>query len=91
METGSNSNTIKACIEPPTPEHSIYPYCDDNFNNDFYGKSRCKVDMCNLCCIGLETKTSVVITDDALNVCFEKCLKSIILFYLFSFQYFSLF
>lgn len=77
METGSNSKTIKTCIEPPSPEHSIYPYCDDNFPNDFFGKARCKVDMCNLCCIGMETKDKSVITDDALSICYEKCLRSI--------------
>jgi hypothetical protein len=82
METGSNSNTIKTCIEPPSPEHSIYPYCDDNFLQDYFGRARCKVDMCNLCCIGMETKDKSIITDDALGVCYEKCLKSR-LFFLF--------
>jgi len=77
METGTNANNIKNCIEPDSPEHSFYPYCEENFHNDFHEKNRCKVDMCNLCCIGLETKKDKsVISDDALGECYGKCLKS---------------
>lgn len=76
IEIGTNVRTIQTCVEPASPEHSIYPYCDDNFEKDFYGKARCKVDMCNLCCVGLETKEKSLITDDALGACYQKCIKS---------------
>lgn len=86
METGTNAKNIKNCIEPNSPEHSLYPYCEENFQGDFHGKTRCKTDMCNLCCIGMETKTDKsIITDDALGSCYEKCLKSKNFFTIFYF------
>ncbi len=76
IREGSNTKEWKQCVEPDHPEKSIYPYCDDYFANDFYQRSRCKIDMCNLCCVSMDVKDEQKLSDTATSSCYEKCLKS---------------
>lgn len=76
MEAGTNKNTWESCIETAHPERSIYPYCDDVWKKDFNLKQRCKTDMCNLCCVSLETKGNKKLSDESVGSCYNKCTKS---------------
>jgi hypothetical protein len=77
IEEGSNNKTWKSCIEPTHTENSIYPYCDEHFKKDFYGRSRCKTDLCNLCCVSVESmKKNTLLSDFSVSKCYEKCVKS---------------
>jgi hypothetical protein len=70
------SKDWNSCIEPLHPETSIYSYCDKENQDDFYKKSRCKTDMCNLCCVSFENKSSVLMTDHNIQSCYDSCLRT---------------
>ena len=52
----ADDSAWKSCIEPQNPERSIYNYCESGFGGDFYKEKKCKVDMCNACCVSTDTK-----------------------------------
>ena len=81
MEKGSNSKNIQNCIEPISPEHSLYPYCDENFVGDFHGISRCKTDMCNLCCVTMDAMKSKNFSLDSMRRCYKDCNNGNIFFF----------
>lgn len=69
-----NENSWKSCIEPENPERSIYTYCESGYGGDFYAEKKCKVDMCNTCCVTFDTKKgNFRMSDDGLRKCYEKC------------------
>ena len=68
--------TYNSCSEPTNPESSIYPYCDKLYDNDFYQRSQCKIDMCNLCCISFDTIKNTNLPNEAVNDCYGMCIKS---------------
>jgi hypothetical protein len=76
IEVGSKTNSWKSCVEPTNPQNSVYQYCDQNFKNDFFSRSRCKIDMCNLCCISYDEIGGSAVTDDVVKECYSTCTKS---------------
>ena len=77
MLRGNDKNKDwQTCIEPLHPDNSSYNYCDKEFPDDFYKKSRCKTDMCNLCCVSFENKSHSLMTDNNIQSCYESCLKT---------------
>ena len=77
MQHGDDSSRDwKTCVEPRHPENSVYNFCDKEHPDDFYKKSRCKTDMCNLCCVSFENKSKVLMTDATINLCYEQCLRT---------------
>lgn len=78
---GNKDSDLNTCIVPLHQDNSVYPYCDETFPKDVYGRSRCKTDMCNLCCVSLDSKnTNPNVSDNEVNKCYEKCLISKIFF-----------
>lgn len=76
IETGNTKNkSWKSCIEPQNQDNSVYPYCDKIFAKDFFQKSRCKVDMCKLCCISFDPLGKTNMANSSLNNCYKKCIK----------------
>ncbi len=73
-EMGTVEKTWNNCIESPHPESSVYPYCDNHFKRDYFERQRCKVDMCNLCCISVDNIKGSL-KDESVNECYSKCLK----------------
>ena len=70
----ADDSAWKSCIEPQNPERSIYNYCESGFAGDFYKEKKCKVDMCNACCVSTDTKKGgETISDEGLRKCYEKC------------------
>ena len=70
----ADDSTWKSCIEPQNPERSIYNYCESGFAGDFYKEKKCKVDMCNACCVSTDTKKGgETMSDEGLRKCYEKC------------------
>ena len=51
------------------------------FKDDFFKKTRCKNDMCNLCCISSDTKNKPFLAEKSVNTCYERCAKSNNIFY----------
>lgn len=72
----SDTKSWQSCLNPSQPEKSVYPYCDEMFKNDFYQNTKCKNDMCNLCCVSVDTKGRHSLTDLSLNECYTQCAKS---------------
>lgn len=66
----------KTCIEPNHPKNSVYNYCDKEFSDDFYKNSRCKTDMCNLCCVNYENKNKTIMTNNNIQNCYNQCLTT---------------
>lgn len=70
------SKSWNSCIESVHPDNSVYNYCDKEFPDDFYKKSSCKTDMCNLCCVSFENKSKLLMTDVSIQSCYEQCVKT---------------
>jgi hypothetical protein len=66
----------KSCYQPTTPDKSIYPYCENLFGKKYYQTSRCKVDMCNLCCASFDFTSRSKISKLNLQSCYKGCIKS---------------
>ena len=80
IEIGNyGDKSFSSCSEPTNPDTSIYPYCDKLYEVDFYQKSQCKIDMCNLCCISFDTMKNTNLPNSAVNECYAMCIKSIFL------------
>jgi hypothetical protein len=77
----SNTKSWKKCFEPERPEKSVYPYCNNLFYSnkgdskvkDYYQTSRCKVDMCNLCCASFDFTFKTKISKLNLERCYTGC------------------
>ncbi len=81
IETGNTKNkSWKSCIEPQTQDDTIYPYCEKLFEKDYFQKSRCKIDMCKLCCISFDSVGKTNLAKSALNKCYKGCIESKIIY-----------
>lgn len=60
------------------PDGNVYSYCDNKFLNE-HTKLTCKYDMCNLCCVNLNTIRSKKHAFETVKSCFTDCAKSIFL------------
>jgi hypothetical protein len=78
LESPSDKNkNYSSCYEPKDNDTSIYPFCDKQFDvkADFYKLTRCKKDMCNLCCASFEFVSKTKISRLGLNKCYKGCLE----------------
>lgn len=76
-EPSDKNKTYINCYEPKDNDNSIYPVCESQFdsNIDFYKQSRCKMDMCNLCCASFDYISKTKISRFGLNNCYKGCLN----------------
>lgn len=76
--SSDNNKSWKSCYEPLNPNKSIYPYCENIFSKDYFQVSRCKVDMCNLCCASFDFTAKSKLSKKTLKSCYKGCVNSII-------------
>lgn len=77
------SNKIKIwnkCLVPDQFSSSFYDYCNRAFESDIEGNSRCKVDMCRLCCVNVDIvnpigKNIPLMSMGLLKRCNDECAK----------------
>lgn len=75
-DVNEENKSWKNCFEPIHPEKSIYPFCESIFNKKYFQSSRCKVDMCNLCCTSFDFTTKSKISKLNLQSCYKGCVKT---------------
>jgi len=74
MEKGNLKNkNWESCINPITPENSVYPYCEKIFKADFYKRNQCKFDLCNLCCISFDAFGRANLNSFTVDKCHKSC------------------
>ena len=77
MEKANDKNkSWKTCYQPKEADSSVYPYCDKLFEKDFFQKSRCKIDFCNLCCVSYDKIGKANLSVNNLMKCYENCTSS---------------
>lgn len=58
-------------------QQNVYSYCDSSMKGKQEGFiSKCKLDMCNLCCSTFDVMSSIITSNKAMTHCFESCAKS---------------
>jgi len=72
-----NNKTYINCFEPKDNDDSVYPFCESQFDAgiDFYKQTRCKLDMCNLCCASFDYISKTKISKLGLTSCYKGCLE----------------
>ncbi len=73
-----DKKSVEHCFNSSNPLSSVYNYCDKIVEFDFYKKTRCKMDMCKLCCAAFDMRSTppVNTSDDVYNYCNSQCVKS---------------
>lgn len=72
-----NKDYKNVCISSPNFKQNIYSFCEDKFTT-FSPKllNVCKLDMCNLCCVGMDSIKKKNYSLPNLKTCFIDCSKS---------------
>jgi hypothetical protein len=75
QSTASQANVdgINKCISP-TQENNVNSYCLAKMKGKAKGKiTKCKLDMCNLCCSTLDAQEESKISNNATSSCYSHC------------------
>ena len=73
-ETNTDSNYKNLCMMSDNPDKNIYSYCQNKFLNKLSIRT-CKYDMCNLCCVNLNTLKQKKHAFETVKSCFNDCSK----------------
>jgi len=75
--TVDNSNEYKnVCINSADTKRNIYDYCEQKMNSiSQTAKESCKLDMCNLCCVTMDSMKSKSYSTNNLTKCYKDCNK----------------
>lgn len=79
-----NSDYKQVCINSNDYRANIYEFCDRkmiNLNKKLL--AFCKLDMCNLCCVGMDKIRNKNFSVNNLQSCFNDCASGNLIFYLF--------
>jgi hypothetical protein len=74
LASDNNKDYQNVCILSPNNEQNIYNFCQDKMTG--YSKNlinTCKLDMCNLCCVGMDTIKNKNYSIPNLRECFTDC------------------
>merc|ERR1712151_260533 len=71
----TNNNEYKSvCTSSSDSNANIYAYCDNKLDNfSIIQKESCKLDMCNLCCVTMDSMKSKNFSADSLKRCYADC------------------
>ena len=72
----NNKEYKNVCITSPNNVQNIYNYCEDKMAS--YPPTMmnfCKLDMCNLCCVGMDTMKNKNYSVPNMKACFKDCSK----------------
>ena len=73
----NNKEYKNVCINSPNNQQNIYSFCEEKmatFNPKF--TNFCKLDMCNLCCVGMDTIKNKNYSVPNMKACFTDCSKA---------------
>jgi hypothetical protein len=71
-----NTDMSDTCINSKN-QQNVYSYCDSSMKGKQEGFiSKCKLDMCNLCCSTFDVMSSIITSNKAMTHCFENCSNS---------------
>jgi hypothetical protein len=71
-----NKDYINTCVATPNTQQNIYSFCQDRFSG--YNPTMlnlCKLDMCNLCCVGMDSIKHKNYSFPNLKSCFLDCAR----------------
>ena len=73
----TNKDYDNVCISSPNSRQNIYGYCDEKFST-YAPKlvNNCKLDMCNVCCVGMDAIKKKNYSVPNLTQCYNDCSKS---------------
>ena len=77
ISSESNNEYKNVCINSPNNIQNIYSFCEDkmaSFNLNLI--NYCKLDMCNLCCVGMDTIKNKNYAVPNMRNCFKDCSKN---------------
>lgn len=61
-------------MNTPEPNNNIYAYCENKMGSfSEIQKEACKLDMCNLCCISMDSMKQKQYSLDNLRECYTDC------------------
>ncbi len=63
------------CINSSNPTNNVYQFCDKKMDYDQSLVQYCKLDMCNLCCVTMDSIKKKSFSFDNLKTCFIGCNK----------------
>lgn len=72
-----NKDYYNVCINSPNNRQNIYNFCEEKF--DTYNPkllNTCKLDMCNMCCVGMDSIKKKNYSVPNLKACFKDCSKN---------------
>merc|ERR1719362_1710603 len=74
IASSNNDEYKNVCINSPDSSKNIFGYCENKLN-DFseIQKDACKLDMCNLCCVTMDSIKSKNFSVDSLKRCYNDC------------------
>merc|ERR1712032_388124 len=73
----NNKEYKNVCITSPNNIQNIYNFCNDKFDTfNPNMMSYCKLDMCNLCCVGMDTIKNKNYSVPNLKACFKDCAQN---------------
>ena len=73
----NNKEYKNVCITSPNNVQNIYNYCDDKMTSyKPIMMSYCKLDMCNLCCVAMDTIKNKNYSVPNMKACFKDCSKN---------------
>ena len=71
-ETNLDMNYKNYCMTSQNPDKNVYAYCQNRFTNPI-SINTCKYDMCNLCCVNLDTLKQKKHAFETVKSCFSDC------------------
>jgi len=77
ISSENNKEYKNVCINSPNNNQNIYSFCEEkmaSFNINLI--NYCKLDMCNLCCVGMDTIKNKNYSVPNLKNCFIDCSKN---------------
>lgn len=73
----NNKEYKNVCINSPNNQQNIYSFCEEKFTTFNPNLINfCKLDMCNLCCVGMDTIKNKNYSVPNLKSCFKDCAKN---------------